>query len=95
MNKISMKAKLALIALFAVGLSGCASTQDMDSVKAMAVQAQQTAQQLQDQVKKAQDDAAAALAAAQKAEQKADDAQSCCTANTERMDRMFKKLQQK
>lgn len=104
MNKISIKtvSKLAVFALFAIGLSSCASTTQMDQIKAMAEQAQQTASQLADQVKKAQDDASQAVNTANQASQKADqamkaasDAQSCCTANTKRMDRMFKKLQQK
>lgn len=104
MKKISLKtvSKLTVFVLFAIGLSSCASTSQIDQIKAMAQQAQQTAAQLQDQVKKAQDDASQALATANQADKKADqamksasDAQSCCTANTQRMDRMFKKLQQK
>lgn len=104
MNYVSTKSvvKVALVAVFAIGLSSCASSTDLASIKAMAQQAQQTAAQLQDQVKKAQSDASQALATANSADQKADqalknasDAQSCCTANTQRMDRMFKKLQQK
>ena len=103
MKNLSIKAvsKLTLVALFAIGLSSCA-TSNLDEVKAMAQQAQQTAAQLQDQVKKAQDDASQALSTANDASQKADealknagDAKACCDANTERMDRMFKKLQQK
>lgn len=104
MKNLSIKAvsKLTLVALFAIGLSSCASSGNLDEIKAMAQQAQQTAAQLQDQVKKAQDDASQALSTANDASQKADealknagDAKACCDANTERMDRMFKKLQQK
>lgn len=94
--------KVALVASFVTLLSSCASTSDIDSIKAMAEQAQQTAQEMSARLKQAEDNASNALATAKDADQKADqalqaanDAQACCKANTERMDKMFKKLQQK
>ena len=94
-TSVKITAKAALVALFSIGLASCASTADIDSIKAMAEQAQQTASQMEDRLKQAEDNASEALATAKEADQKADEAKQCCDANTDRMDRMFKKLQQK
>jgi len=73
----SLKTTAAAVVLVAMtGLSGCATTRDLDALKLMVEKAQATA------------DAAAAAAAA--AQATADQALACCQANTERMDRMFK-----
>ena len=73
----TLKTTAAAFMLVAVtGLTGCATTRDLDVLKAMVEKAQATA-----------DAAAAAAASAQAA---ADAAQACCDANTEKMDRMFK-----
>lgn len=73
----SLKTTAAAFMLVALtGLTGCATTRDLDTLKAMVEKAQATA------------DAAAASAAA--ANSSSAEALACCKANTERMDRMFK-----
>ena len=73
----TLKTTAAAFMLVAVtGLTGCATTRDLDVLKT--------------QVEKAQATADAAAAAAAKAQAAADAAQACCDANTEKMDRMFK-----
>jgi len=79
-------------------LSGCAgqvTKSELDEVRAMAQQAQAAAERAQQSADTA---AAQAEAAGQKADQAMDsarDAQSCCDANTERLDRMFRKAMTK
>ena len=63
------------------GLTGCATTRDLDALKM--------------QVEKAQATADAAAAAAASAQATADEALACCHANTEKMDRMFKQSMNK
>jgi murein lipoprotein len=78
----SLKTTAAAFMLVAVtGMTGCATTRDLDTLKAQVEQAQATAN-------KAAADAAAALA-------KANAAQACCDANSEKMDRMFKQSMNK
>ncbi len=64
-----------------IGLTGCATTRDLDALKMQVEKAQATA-----------DGAAAAAASAQAT---ADEALACCHANTEKMDRMFKQSMNK
>lgn len=63
------------------GLTGCATTRDLDVLKLA--------------VEKAQSTADAANAAAANAQSGADAATACCKANTEKMDRMFKQSMNK
>ena len=78
----SLKTTAAAFMLVAVtGLTGCATTRDLDALKLEVDKAQAAATQ-------AASDAAAAKA-------KADAAQACCTANSEKMDRMFKQSMHK
>jgi murein lipoprotein len=73
----SLKTTAAAVVLVAMtGLTGCATTRDLDVLKM--------------QVEKAQATADAAAAAAANAQSTADEALACCHANTEKMDRMFK-----
>ena len=73
----SLKTTAAAFMIVAVtGLTGCATTRDLDVLKM--------------QVEKAQATADAAAAAAANAQATADEALACCNANTEKMDRMFK-----
>ena len=72
-------------------LSGCATEQmkqDIADAKAMAEQAQATAEQ-------AQSSADAAASKADMAMDAARGAQACCDANSERVDRMFRKAMMK
>ena len=78
----SLKTTAAAFMLVALtGLTGCATTRDLDALKVEVEKAQSTANQ------------AAADAAAAKA--KADAAQQCCTDTNEKIDRMFKQSMNK
>ena len=78
----SLKTTAAAFMLVAVtGLSGCATTRDLDALKILVEKAQATAD--------------AASAAAAKAQATADEALACCHANSEKMDRMFKQSMNK
>jgi hypothetical protein len=84
---IALTAAVALAAL----LSGCATDQmkkDIADAKAAADQAQATAD-------RAQSTADAAGARADAAMDAARDAQACCDANSEKIDRMFRKAMTK
>lgn len=71
----------AFMLVAATGLTGCATTRDLDTLKV--------------QVERAQSTADSAAAAAAKAQATADEALACCHANTEKMDRMFKQSMNK
>jgi murein lipoprotein len=78
----SLKTTAAAFMLVALtGLTGCATTRDLDTLKAEVEKAQATA-----------DSAAAAAAAAQA---KANGAQTCCDNTNEKLDRMFKQSMNK
>lgn len=78
----SLKTTAAAFMLVAVtGLTGCATTRDLDALKLEVDKANAAAAQ-------AASDAAAAKA-------KADAAQQCCTNTNEKLDRMFKQSMNK
>ena len=78
----SLKTTAAVFMLVALtGVTGCATTRDLDTLKAQVESAQAAAS-------KASADAAAALA-------KANAAQACCDAKKKKMDRMFKQSMNK
>ena len=78
----SLKTTAAAVMFVALtGLTGCATTRDLDTLKL--------------QVEKAQSTADSAAAAAARAQSTADEALACCRANTEKMDRMFKQSMNK
>jgi murein lipoprotein len=80
--RTSLKTTAAAFMLVALtGLTGCATTRDLDALKAQVEKAQSTADQ--------------AAAAANAASAKANSAQACCDANSEKMDRMFKQSMNK
>jgi murein lipoprotein len=78
--------KVAAVTLLVapVVLAGCATTGDLEKVRATADQANATAS-------RAAQTADEAKGMASQAMQKAEDAQACCNQNTERLNRMFKK----
>ncbi len=97
-------------ATLAIGLTaGCATRGSVDEVRAIAeaaqrsaenaqrtaADAQKTANRAQQAAAEAQTGADRAQAAADQAAVAAGDANKCCAANTERMDRMFEKSQRK
>lgn len=78
----SLKTTAAAVMFVALtGLTGCATTRDLDTLKL--------------QVEKAMSTADSAAAAAARAQSTADEALACCRANTEKMDRMFKQSMNK
>jgi murein lipoprotein len=78
----SLKTTAAAFMLVALtGMTGCATTRDLDTLKV--------------QVEKAQASADAAAAAAAAAQAKANGAQQCCDNTNEKLDRMFKQSMNK
>lgn len=82
MNMKTVAASVALIAIF--GLTGCASTSDLQKVQDQAAQAQSTADA-------AAKDAADAKAAAAAAQSTADAAMTKANETDDKLNRMFKK----
>lgn len=91
--------KVAITVLAAAALlSGCATDQmkkDIAEAKAMASEAKAEAARAQSSADAASSQAQAADAKAQSAMDAAADAQACCNANGERIDRMFRKAMMK
>jgi len=87
--------RAVLLAGFVVGVSGCATTDQINELRSMVEQAQATAAEAQ----RAAGDAAVAAAQAQstadQALSAANDANDCCAANTERLNRMWDRLMMK
>ena len=81
-----------------VGLTaGCASTSELQDVRSIAETAQQTAAEARTNAEEAKSMASAAQSTAEAANRKADEAllsannaNNCCSQNSEKMDRMFK-----
>ena len=89
-------AVVSFAALFGIG---CASTANLEQ---MVKDAQKTANEALDTAKQAQSTANSAsqkadqaMSTANSAKTAASDAQACCTANTERLNRMFEKSMRK
>ncbi|MCP5423940.1 MAG: hypothetical protein H6970_02560 [Gammaproteobacteria bacterium] len=76
--------RLAVFVLVAGLGAGCATTSDLEEVRAEARQAQATAND-------AKSTADSALATATEARSAANEAMSCCQANTERLNRVFRR----
>ncbi len=105
MKKVALTAALMMV----VGLSGCASTDSVKKAQATADEAKSLAQQASSDAtaaKSTADSAASAAADAKRmaanaqntansAAQAAAAAQSCCDANSEKLERMFKKSMSK
>jgi len=104
-KKVALTAALMMV----IGLSGCASTDSVKKAQATADEAKSLAQQAASDAsaaKSASDTAASAAADAKRmaanaqntansAAQAAAAAQSCCDANSEKLERMFKKSMSK
>ena len=94
-GKIHWIPKLSAFAIV-VGLAGgCASTSEMEEVRAMAEAAQAPADSARTEAGEAKSMARAAQSAAEAAELSANSANSCCEQNCEKMDRMFKQSMMK
>ena len=95
-SKLTVKCvkALALGSILAVG-AGCASTEQMDELKAMVSKAQSDATAAMGAASDAKKGAVDARLLAERAMDAAREAQSCCNANSEKIDRMFKKSMMK
>ena len=81
MRKMYKTAATGAMLVALAGITGCATTSDLNALQAQI-----------DGVKATADKAVADAAAAQSS---ADAAQACCNANSEKMDRMFEKSMRK
>jgi len=93
MKKISIKATI-LAAAFAL-LSGCATTEQIAQIRAIAESAQSTANSASSTANTASSVADQALDAARSAQSAADAAMACCNENSGKIDRAFEKAMQK
>ena len=84
MRKLSKNAAAALMLVSLGGLAGCATTSDLDALRAEVEKANSTANQAAADAAAAKRDAAAAREAAEQARDSAQD-------TNEKLDRMFKK----
>jgi murein lipoprotein len=92
-HTLKLAARSAAIAL-AVGLgAGCATTGELEEVRAIATKAQQEAQAARDAAASAQ--GADAAAAAAEAQRTADAAQACCNETNDKLDRAWHRGMQK
>jgi len=92
-----MTTKLAALVCGIALVSGCASvtTEQLDAVRATAEAAQSAAQEAQRQAGEARQLATGAQSTANQALRAAQDAQACCDATNQRLDRMFEQSQRK
>jgi hypothetical protein len=93
----SMTRKLAAIICGFALVAGCASVspEDLDAVRATAQAAQTAADNAQRAANEARQLASGAQTTANQALSAAQDAQACCDATNQRLDRMFEQSQQK
>jgi hypothetical protein len=92
-----MTKKLAALVCGLAFVSGCASVtvEDLNAVRATAEAAQSAAQNAQSAANEARQLASGAQSTANQALSAAQDAQACCDATNQRLDRMFEQSQQK
>jgi murein lipoprotein len=83
--------KLVLIPIALLGLAGCATTSDLDALRAEVRQANETAQSALARAEAAEKQAAAASGEAAAAMQTAEEARAMATETDSKIDRMFKK----
>lgn len=93
--KILKAGSVAVLAMFGALAVGCASTGDLNKVKATAQDAQQTAQQAMQTANHANQTALEAHSAASSAQSTANQALSLAQQNAEKMNRMYQHSQRK
>jgi len=92
MSKSIARLLAAAAVVGAIGLSaGCASTEEMENIQRMAREAKGAADRAERTANRAESTANDAARQAAEALSAANEAQACCTANTEKLNRMFKK----
>ncbi len=92
--KIARLMTVALAAMFITLGTGCATT-EIEEIRSMALEAKGAADRAERTAKRAETRATEAQRAADQAMSAANAAQACCTANTEKLNRMFKKSMMK
>ncbi len=91
-----MKKTVTILALFvAIGLSGCATTKDLDAARMEIQQANTTAEMAMKTANEAKATADEAKAIAQDAKATADDAKATSATTEDKLNRMFKKAMYK
>lgn len=88
----------ALVGCFVVFASGCTATAEMEKMESMRAaldEVQSVAQQALREAQQASGSAASAEQKADEALQAANEASQCCRANSDKIDRMFKKAMTK
>lgn len=92
-----MTTKLAALVCGFVFVTGCATvtTEDLAAVRSTAEAAQNAANEAQRLANEARQLASGAQSTANQALSAAQDAQACCDATNQRLDRMFEQTQQK
>ena len=87
--------KASFIAISIVLLSGCATTEQIEAIRATADRALSAANSAQSTADRALSAANSASDAARDAQSAASAAQACCNANSTKIDRMFEEAMQK
>ncbi len=93
--KMARLTAVALAAMFIAVGSGCASNSEIDEIRSMAREAKGAADRAERTAKRAESRATEAQRQAEQALTAANAAQACCTANSEKLNRMFKKSMSK
>lgn len=93
--KIARLTTVALAVMFITVGSGCASNTEIDEIRSMAREAKGAADRAERTAKRAESRATEAQRQAEQALTAANAAQACCTANSEKLNRMFKKSMSK
>lgn len=90
-NKLQGALRIAAVVCGVAIASGCASVspEDLDAVRATAEEALNSANQAQRTANEARQTASSAQSTANQALSAAQDAQACCDATNQRLDRMF------
>lgn len=92
MNKRRLMSLQAVGFAAALMLGGCATTDEINQLRADVEAAQRSAEAAQASANSAQASADQAQRSADQALQAAADAQTCCDANTERLNRAFERM---
>lgn len=93
--KIARLTTVALAVMFITVGAGCASNTEIDEIRSMAREAKGAADRAERTAKRAESRATEAQRQAEQALTAANAAQACCTANSEKLNRMFKKSMSK
>ncbi len=93
--KIARFMTVTLAVMVLVLGTGCASNIEIEEIRSMAREAKGAADRAERTAKRAESRAADAQRQAEQAMTAANAAQACCTANSDKLDRMFKKSMSK